>query len=300
MQPKEYHQFSIACNTMTIVGHPNTGCGKRRRRRQELSRPIYLIVGTFVVLLLRNSLLSLLIGDDTIINSSFDIQYFHFADEKPRYDHLDLIDPSKSLKAGGYKSIDSTHREGLIHIGSWIAITDTSLNSDNPQILLLKRGEELVTCPNTWGLVGEHSFRNEEPIETVKRGIKEELGESFSELVNEYGHIQNMTAAPVYYERDYGSELENRIDRQVTYLWLVEMNMEHDGDDMITSPDGYLTLDEEVADHMWITLSDLERWVNEDMMNEEPVKFCHHTIVSLARLVIDRLKLMGKITRSVE
>ncbi len=285
---------------MTIVGHPNPSCGNRRHRRhRELPAPIYLVVGTFVLLLLRNSLLSLLMDDESI-NSSFDIQYFYLTDESSRYPaHLELIDPSRSIKAGGYKSIDSTHKEGLIHIGSWIAITDTSLNEDNPQILLLKRSEELVTCPNTWGLVGEHAFRNEDPIETVKRGMNEELGERFSELVNEYGHIQNMTSIPVYYERDYGPENGNRIDRQVTYLWLVEMNMEHDGDDMTTTSDEYLSLDEEVADHRWITLSELEQWVDEDMMTEEPVKFCHHTIVSLTRLVIDRIKFMGKVARSV-
>jgi len=289
----------------------------------------------------------------------------------PYPSHLDPVD-TKFVHPHGFESIDETHKKGLLHVGSWIAILDTSLNTDDPRILLLKRGPHLVTCPNTWGLVGEHAYRNEEPLDTVTRGLEEELGMEFSQHVRDYGHIQNMTEFPVYYERTYGAENENggRIDRQITYLWLVEINTDSYGDDMTeteeeekittaadtdadadasapgdadnsfksgnsdimdmetssqrndasasanananaievasssssseTTPDHLLHLDDEVSDHVWIKLSEMEKWIREDndvlIGNER--KFCHSTLVSLMHLVLERLKLMGKMVRS--
>lgn len=334
---------------------------------------MYLIVGTVIILYLRHTLVSLLDDDDTnSIKSTFDIQVYHLdtdgvsmsstSNSNPGFrtypSHLDPVN-TKFVHPHGFESIDETHKKGLLHVGSWIAILDTSLNTDDPRILLLKRGPHLVTCPNTWGLVGEHAYRNEEPLDTLTRGLEEELGTKFSQHVRDYGHIQNMTEFPVYYERSYGAENEGRIDRQITYLWLVEINTDSYGDDTTeteeekrvtsaadasltsgsgisdsinmktdtnshsqingasasanvnafelasfsssseTTPDHLLHLDDEVSDHVWIKVSEMEKWIREDnILIGGERKFCHSTLVSLMHLVVERLKLMGKMVRS--
>jgi len=158
-----------------------------------------------------------------------DIQIFDFRSNASLPAHLDQIDPSVELVPRGFRYLDNTHRLGLIHMGNWIHIVDSTLATassvSNPRILVLKRGPQLVTCPGTWSLVGEHANRDEQPIETVRRAILEELGPQVLEHVITHGRIRNMTALPIYYERDYGDANEGRIDSQVTYIWLVEMNL---------------------------------------------------------------------------
>jgi len=176
------------------------------------------------------------------------------------FKHLDLIDPTLLVSVSGgeeedeneneeedgyYVPIDTAHRNGNIHMGTWIFVIDTNINKKknatvhkNFHILLLKRGPQLVTCPNTWSLVGEHTYRNEEPMATVRRGLTEELGSRFvTELLvdsntnnnntnnkKKVGTIRNMTQFPIYFEQNW--ENGGRIDRQVTYLWLVELNID--------------------------------------------------------------------------
>lgn len=206
--------------------------------------------------------------------------------------HLDPINPLIELKHGGFENIDTTHKNGLIHAGTWIHVVDSSLKGTDPKILLVKRGDNLVTCPGTWSLIGEHAFRNEVPLNTVRRGIQEEVGQRALDYVDKYGSIRNMTDFPVYYKRDYGASNGGRVDRQITYLWLVEMNLGNintggKGEEL----DVLLDLDDEVADHKWISLSEFEAWVSRDMKSSSKA-FCHDTIISLISLGIDRLKAM--------
>ena len=57
-----------------------------------------------------------------------------------------------------------------------------------------------------------------------------------------------------------------------------------------------LDLDEEVADHRWVTLSDLEAWIEKDKAEAASSSsgsykdFCHETIVSLTELTISKLR----------
>lgn len=104
-----------------------------------------------------------------------DVMTFDFAKdgkitEQPP--HLTPIDPILSLQSEGFTTLDLAHREGKIHTGSWIFVVD---NSD--KLLLLRRGPELVTCPLSWSMVGEHAYRDENKKDTLKRGIEEELGD---------------------------------------------------------------------------------------------------------------------------
>ena len=224
-----------------------------------------------------------------------DIQYFEFTNPTKKFNHLDPINPSSDVRPKGFLPIDRIHREGKIHQGSWMFVIDTEISkmgrtngeNINPKILLLKRSKELVTCPNTWSLVGEHTFRDEEPIETARRGIMEELGSKAIDYITNHGRISNLTEYPFYYERDYGISNEGRVDRQITYMWLVEMN--YTAVTKFTSDrdiDDILKLDDEVVGHKWIHLETLKRMLQS---NEVPFPFCHDTIVSLSRAGLKRL-----------
>jgi len=328
------------------------------------------------------------------------------------FKHLDLIDPTLLVSVSGgeeneneneneedgyYVPIDTAHRHGNIHMGTWIFVIDTNINKKknttvhkNFHILLLKRGAKLVTCPNTWSLVGEHTYRNEEPMATVRRGLTEELGSRFvTELLvdsntnnnnktnnkKKVGTIRNMTQFPIYFEQNW--ENGGRIDRQVTYLWLVELNIDvyvqqqqqqqrsnsksipiaatnekvtrsivagtirkghnhNNNNSSSSSPpitttttttakqappqqqhqnttkdnnyqrsvlEELLHLDAEVADHQWITLRELERWMKADADADADYAdaeasgrtavhsqdFCRNSILSLTEFAITRL-----------
>lgn len=219
--------------------------------------------------------------------------------------HMDAINPATELVSRDFQSLDTAHRLGLIHMGNWIYIVDSTLTPStrsNPRILLLKRGPQLVTCPGMWGLVGEHAYRDERPIKTVRRAILEELGPRVLDHVTTHGNIRNLTALPVYYERDYGNGNGGRIDRQVTYIWLVEMNLSAVGEsqdrdshsiiDQITNvgDNFFFQFDSEVAETKWLPIHELERWVKEDTDSRK--FFCHETMISLMILGLERLKIM--------
>jgi len=264
---------------------------QRRRGTNVRSskRIIFLcIFTTAIVLLYYRALL-----DKDVIN---DMEIFELARRPSSYPaHLDPINPLIELKTSGFENIDTTHVNGLIHAGTWIHVVDSSLKGDDPKLLLVKRGENLVTCPGTWSLIGEHAFRNEKPLNTARRGIKEEVGQRALDYVDKYGSIRNMTDIPVYYERDYGVSNGGRVDRQITYLWLVEMNLgKIKTGGKAEELDVLLDLDDEVADHKWISLSEFEDWVSRDKKSSSKA-FCHDTIISLISLGIDRLKAMRQV-----
>jgi len=217
------------------------------------------------------------------------MQVFELRHGKHTPSHLDLLDPRSDLRSIGFRNIDVTHRQGMIHTGAWIHLVDTSL-SQNPKVLLLRRGKGLVTCPDTWSLIGEHAYRDETPVATVERALLEELGPKALQAVQRQGSITNLTAAPVYYERQYGPGNGNRIDRQCTYLWLVEMNV--DGDNIGSHYwEEVLDIDNEAIDHVWKSLDELERWMESGTALQD---FCHDSILSLLRLGMDRMKVLKK------
>jgi isopentenyldiphosphate isomerase len=221
-----------------------------------------------------------------------EIQYFELKNENAVMpSHLDMIDPSKTLKPMGFLPLDTVHRQGKIHQGSWIFLFDSSMKAKDPKLLILKRGKQLVTCPGTWSLLGEHTFRDEGVIETVKRGMKEELGTQMFHYMNKHGGIAKLSKFPVYYERDYGISNEGRIDRQFTYLHVIEMDRKIKGIDERHTQfiDSLLELDDEVAEHKWISLKEFaDILARDDATSDDGAKtFCHQTIVSLSQLGLD-------------
>ena len=99
-----------------------------------------------------------------------------------------------------------------------------------------------------------------------------------------------MTKFPLYYIRHYGPRLDNRVDRQLTYLWLVQFPKKH--------KEIKWNLDHEVANHKWVSLDEVGQWLSSDKANEKSDQsqssagdmrddgpdegdFCHGTIRSL-------------------
>lgn len=184
--------------------------------------------------------------------------------------HLTPMDPS-ALVPRGTQSIDAAHREGILHVGSVLYVMDAS-----GALLFLQRSADVVTCPSTWSILGEHSQAGESQRETVVRGMEEELGFvalNFDES-DDFGHvwtaelrpsdsvesltvtIENATEFPLYYIRHYGPRNGNRIDRQLTYLWWVRFPRRHE--------EISWRLDDEVADHRWMGLDEVRSWLADD------------------------------------
>ena len=123
----------------------------------------------------------------------------------------------------------------------------------------------------------------ENSMEMVVRGLEEELGfvalgfeksdlpgawtvelhpnDNMKESV--HVTIQNATKFSLYYIRNYGPRNDNRIDRQLTYLWIVMFPKRH--------KDTHLQLDNEVADHKWVSLDEVVGWLSEDATKDNKV-----------------------------
>jgi isopentenyldiphosphate isomerase len=212
------------------------------------------------------------------------VQTYRLGDVEPK--HLDII------RAGvGYHPaprclftrctalpIHAVHVEGRPHGGMWLNIV-----SSDGMLLMLKRGPELKTCPNTWGLLGEHQAAGEEWLALAKRALREELGPEVSPIIST---SSNISESPVYYYRKYA---DGRQDKQITYLWCVRLSE--------LSAEVRLQPDEEVAEYKWISPSDARRWVA-----DKPEDFCAATpttkldvdttptVVSLMNLDLDLLE----------
>ena len=121
------------------------------------------------------------------------------------------------------------------------------------------------------------------------RGIKEELGGKMLKALVDTGSYTELSELPLFYFRDYGPELDGRIDRQVTYIWLVELGLSAE-----EMENDILQLDEEVYEHKWMLLDEAEKWVKDDMAEvREGGKldnFCHDTMGSLMQACFDRIR----------
>ena len=121
------------------------------------------------------------------------------------------------------------------------------------------------------------------------RGIKEELGGKMLKALVDTGSYTELSELPLFYFRDYGPELDGRIDRQVTYIWLVELGLSAE-----EMENGILQLDREVYEHKWMLLDEAEKWVRDDMATVmeggKLDNFCHDTMGSLMQVCFDRIR----------
>mmetsp|Transcript_14544 Transcript_14544/g.19899 ORF Transcript_14544/g.19899 Transcript_14544/m.19899 type:complete len:275 (-) Transcript_14544:141-965(-) len=242
---------------------------------------IFIILAVHAQLIMTNSLskygqAKLSFAEGTVLPEDLDVFDLPPGFKEPS--HMSSLDPNILISIG-HEEIDAVHSRGLIHLGAWMFITDA-----DGLVLLLQRGPQLVTCPNTWSLTGEHTARGEEPIETVKRGITEELGD---DLLDDVVSIQNMTAYPQYFLIDWGTtEYGKRVDRQLTYIWHVQLGKKH--------KDLHLGLDDEVANHKWVDLETFKEQLEENIGGTKEI-FCipeelkyYADMVKLSNHTLDR------------
>mmetsp|Transcript_18127 Transcript_18127/g.51886 ORF Transcript_18127/g.51886 Transcript_18127/m.51886 type:complete len:276 (-) Transcript_18127:130-957(-) len=186
---------------------------------------------------------------------------------------LQEVDPDEITK-GGVVSIDHAHRHGLMHMGAVVLVSDV-----RGDVLLLKRGSHLATCPNSWGVLGEHSVSDEGPLDNAKRGVSEELGRDALDAVSSFNKL---TEYPVYMDREFGNN--GAADRQLLYMWEARMDK--------TKENIRLGLDEEVADHQWISLSEYLDWIDRDLKKSESASrdFCCDIVAKIRQFEAERLR----------
>ena len=249
---------------------------KMRRRSSTTLSPIILKI-TPTTLIIIVAILLIWIGTTTMLAVQEDqLVAYDLAEGVAEPEHLTPINATGNLVArSNLYSIDEAHRQGLIHSGAWIWIEDI-----DGKVLVLKRGPGLVTCPNSYSLVGEHTQGIEDPHETWRRAIREELGEAILGYIKS---VEQLPDSPLYYVRDYGQQNSNRIDRQLTYLWWIKMDRA--GIYLPIEPDA------EVAYHDWIEVKTLQEWLHEAHENlashgSVGSRLCHETIVTLWETVL--------------
>lgn len=256
------------------------------RSRQRNFNPLPIVAGcgaTFILLLFlgRESHLNKIVYERSESKETKKgdlISAYKVLPSKSEPNFLDITDPTVWLDTQNPKmvGIDEAHRSGHVHFGVWIFIVDSS-----QKVLLLKRGPELVTCPNSWGLLGEHASYKENPIDDwhsiLHRAVKEEMGPNIFTQNDFVYREAALSKYPVYYIRDYGPVNDNRIDRQLTWLLLLQI----ENKDGPTEISPIIKFDDEVAANKWVDVYDIKKL---------DLDFCHSTINDLLTQGLDLLE----------
>jgi hypothetical protein len=80
-------------------------------------------------------------------------------------------------------------------------------------LLFLQRSQVVVTCPSTWSVLGEHANRDETPIQSVLRGIQEELG--FVPLFNYHDNdMDNIDDTNKYRRMKNGNDNDTHLTKE--------------------------------------------------------------------------------------
>ena len=83
----------------------------------------------------------------------------------PPDEHLQLTDPtlSNDTYVQDTLHIDDVHRQVRPHRGVWLFVVDAA-----QRVLLVHRSGRMVTCPNTWSLVGRAEGAGERPLKLYR------------------------------------------------------------------------------------------------------------------------------------
>ena len=144
---------------------------------------------------------------------------------------------------GNVVDIDSAHREGLPHRGVWAVVID-----GKQRVVLIKRGKDTVTCPETWSIVGEHNDPGETYFEALRRGVEEELGLTWATDVEAHWELDPRASLLNITYWDKFRETVHRRDLQWTMPYVValkdDVSIEVDHreiDDLLLMPfDGFM------------------------------------------------------------
>ena len=108
------------------------------------------------------------------------------------------------------RPLDEVHRQARTHRGVWVFVVNVA-----GQVLLLRRPTTMMTCPDTWSVVGEHNQPGESYLQAGRRGVAEELGWSLEQVA---GMDVTLLGAPTFFEQRYQGAARSgavaRTDRQ--------------------------------------------------------------------------------------
>mmetsp|Transcript_21678 Transcript_21678/g.31060 ORF Transcript_21678/g.31060 Transcript_21678/m.31060 type:complete len:325 (+) Transcript_21678:25-999(+) len=198
------------------------------------------------------------------------LQFPAYVNDKRPPSHMEPVN-TKDLLPFDLLPIDEVHKKGLLHEGTFLFILDA-----DHKLLLTYRSPYMVTCPNTWMPPGEQNRAYEKPIETAQRGIEEEFGKHvFSKYVTQ---MTNLTENALFYLIDSGSENGNRIDKQLTSLWYVQLSQPG------KLIEDSMTIDVENTKLLWLSFPEVSKWIN-----DKPADFCHQTFIDLIEIGLTRL-----------
>ncbi|KAL3945062.1 MAG: hypothetical protein SGBAC_000853 [Bacillariaceae sp.] len=200
-----------------------------------------------------------------------------------RKQHLESMNIEAEIKTGSkkkYAPIDTIHKLGYLHTGAWMVVLDTNATVQDAKILMLKRSADVVTCPNFWSLLGEHSNRDEKPNDFAIRGMREELGERFyDQFIQTGGKIKPLLDQPIFFKRDYNTSRGKRMDRQINYIFTIEMNT------AANVLKRLYNVDKEAAEVAWVTKTEIMRWLTETPTE----RFCHNATTAVMHIIMERL-----------
>lgn len=187
-------------------------------------------------------------------------------DDFPVDSNLMILDGDMLASTGNIVPINDAHKQGLLHRGIWLAVLRNT-NDHHHEILLLRRAASLKTCPNVWGLCGEHSDPGEAWVDTARRAIDEELRIKVSKpaVVNLLPN-QSVLVRTVYVE-------SGRLEMQATGILTITLTQEQAK---------RIQPDDEVAEFKWVPLKEFET-----------IRACNDDITSVTRFVGQRLKHLG-------
>ena len=102
------------------------------------------------------------------------------------------------------RPLDEVHRQAWTHRGVWVFVVNAA-----GQMLLLRRPATMVTCPDTWSIIGEHNQPGESYLQAGRRGVAEELGWSLEQVTS---MDLSLMGATTFFEQRYSGAA--RTDRQ--------------------------------------------------------------------------------------
>ena len=86
-------------------------------------------------------------------------------------DWIHPTDAAGNFAGDGLIPIDAAHRQGVPHRGVWLHV----LTEADGCLLLVHRSPQMVTCPASWSIIGEHNAGREEDSDCARRAVREEL-----------------------------------------------------------------------------------------------------------------------------
>lgn len=154
-------------------------------------------------------------------------------------EYVDMLNEVTGEVTGETISKKEAHKKGIWHgaIHVWI------ISTDRKKILLQKRCSQKRLFPNMWDIsVGGHITTGEEPLNSVKRELKEELGLSF----NDYEYIYVDTIKEMF-------KYDDIFSNEFVYIYKVFSDV---------SIDSITLQKEEVSDIAWFNKKEFNNLIN--------------------------------------